>query len=101
MRNAIIIELTVPFESNFGKAQERKQSKYHEIMHEVKSNGFDVDVITLEVGSRGFICPDGFSLLKDAILATNAQIENLILHVSIAAISGSYDIWTSRNHHPD
>ena len=39
MRDAIIIELTVPFESNSGKAQERKQGKYHGLMNDVKKNG--------------------------------------------------------------
>ena len=98
MRDAIIIELTVPFESNFGKAQERKQVKYHGLVNDVKKNGFDVDLITIEVGSRGFVCPDGFDQLKDSIIASSRQIKDLMLNVSMAAITGSYKIWTSRNH---
>ena len=101
MRDAIIIELTVPFESNFGKAQERKQGKYHGLMNDVKKNGFDVDLITIEVVSRGFVCPDGFDQLKDSIIASSRQIKDLMLNVSMASITGSYKIWTSRNHHPE
>ena len=100
-RDAIIIELTVPFETNFRKAQERKQSKYHEVLEEVKNNGFVVDLITVEVGSRGFVCLDGFYQLRDMILATRKQIQHLLVNVSAAAIKGSYNIWTSRNRHPD
>ena len=59
-RDAILIELTIPFETNFMKAQQRKNDKYHEVTREVEANGFNVDLITLEVGSRGFVCPDGF-----------------------------------------
>lgn len=49
-----ISELTIPFESNFGSAQVRKQSKYQELVEEVEANGFDVVLITFEVGSQGF-----------------------------------------------
>jgi len=99
-REATIVELTVPFETNFGKAQERKQSKYAELMEEVKCNGYAVDLITVEVGSRGFVCPEGFAHLKDTLLLTRKQIKKLMVSVSVAAITGSYRIWTSRNHHP-
>ena len=101
MRDAIIIELTVPLESNFGRAQERKQAKYHELLNDVKRNGFNVDLVTVEVGSRGFVCPDGFNQLKDCILATHKQIKDLMFQVFVAAITSSYSIWTSRNHNPD
>ena len=70
-------------------------------MNDVKKNGFDVDLITIEVGSRGFVCPDGFDQLKDSIIASSRQIKDLMLNVSMASITGSYKIWTSRNHHPE
>ena len=35
-----ISELTIPFESNFGSAQVRKQSKYQELVEEVAANRF-------------------------------------------------------------
>ena len=100
-RDAYIVELTVPFETNFRQAQERKQSKYYEIMEEAIANGFDVDLITLEVGSRGFVCPEGFTQLQDMLLVSSRQMKQLMINVSVAAITGSYGIWTSRNHHPN
>ena len=56
-QHATIIKLTVSFESNFNKAQNRKKAKYHDVLDDIKGNGFDTDLITFEVGSRGFICP--------------------------------------------
>ena len=70
-------------------------------MEDVKQNGYEVDLITLEVGSRGFIYMEGFRQLKDILLLTRSQLQLLTRHVSAAAITGSYKIWTSRNHYPD
>ena len=100
-RHATIIELTVPFESKFKKAHNRRQTKYHEVLEDIKGNSFDADLITIEVGSGGLICPDGFDQLKDTLLISRRQMEKLLVKVSVAAITGPFKIWTSRNHHPD
>ena len=100
-QEATIIELTIPFETNVENAQKRKLSKYHELMEELKTNGFDVNLVTLEVGSRGFVTVDGFLMIKDLFLLTNKQFQQLLKDVAVAAIMGSYRIWTSRNHQPD
>ena len=52
---AIIVELTVCFETNFKDAQKRKEAKYTELVEEVEKNDFIVDLITLEVGSQCFV----------------------------------------------
>ena len=60
-QHASIIELTVPLKvCNFKKAHTKKQTKYHYVLEDIKGNGFDADIITIEVGSRSFICPEGF-----------------------------------------
>ena len=92
---------SLPFESKFKKAHNRKQAKYHDVSEEIKGNGFDTDLITIEAGSRGFICPDEFDQLKDTLLISGRQMEKLQVKVSVAAITGSFKIWTSRNHHLD
>ena len=71
-----------------------KQTKYHDVLEDIKGNGFDADLITIEVGSRGFICPDGFDQLKDTLLISLHQMEKLLVKVSVAAITGSFKIWT-------
>jgi hypothetical protein len=49
------VELTVCFEDNFADAKARKEAKYADLVDEIEGNGFIVDLITVEVGSRGFV----------------------------------------------
>lgn len=48
------------YEASYKAAQDRKIAKYLELVSEVESNGFNTELITLEVGSRGLVCLDGF-----------------------------------------
>ena len=99
-KQAILIELTVCCESSFQAAKERKESKYLELVEEVENNGYNVDLITLEVGSRGFVHVAGFLELKNSLAIQNKDIRSLLPAVAKAAIEGSYQIWTSRNTPP-
>ena len=58
-KSATILELTVCFETNFSEAHLRKEKKYSELMEEVENNGYSAELITLEVGSRGFVNYNG------------------------------------------
>jgi hypothetical protein len=97
-KTAIIVELTVCFETNFKDAQQRKETKYTELIEEVKENDFAVDFITLEVGSRGFVNYDGFRRLRDVVGASPKELSDLLLSTSRTAIKGTFQIWTCRNH---
>ena len=92
------MELTVCFETNFEDARVRKEGKYSELVDEVEQNGFVVDMITLEVGSRGFVNFDSFKNFRDAVGASQRELQELLLSVASAAIKGSFAVWTSRNH---
>ena len=96
-KQAILIELNVCCESSFQAAKERKESKYLELMEEVENNGYNVDLITLEVGSRGFVHVAGSLELKISLAIQNKDIRSLLPAVGKAAIEGSYQVWTSRN----
>ena len=96
-KTAIIVELTVYFETNFKDAQKRKEAKYTELVEEVEENDFVMDLITLEVGSRGFVNHESFRRLRE-VVATPKQLNDLLLSVSKLAIKGSFQIWTCRNH---
>ena len=67
-------------------------------MDEVEQNGYTVDMITIEVGSRGFVNFDSFRNLVDAMGATQKELHHLLLSVSSTAIKESFTIWTNRNH---
>ena len=48
---AIIVELTVCYETNFEEARSRKEGKYYsELVEEVESNGYVVDLVNIEAG---------------------------------------------------
>ena len=53
-KTGIILELTICFETNFQDAKQRKVAEYSELAEEIEDRDFVVDLITLEVGSRGY-----------------------------------------------
>ena len=50
-KHVALIELTIPFQTNLKKAQQRKLAKYLELAEDIERKGFDVDLIIVEVGS--------------------------------------------------
>ena len=97
-KTAIILELTVCFKTNFQDAKQRKVAKYSELVKEVEDRGFVVNLIILEVGSRGFVGFDGFCQLRDSVGTSQKDLNDLLLSVSLSAIKGSFQIWMCRNH---
>ena len=65
-------------------------AKYSELVEEMEDRDFVVDLITL-----GY---DGFCQLRDSVGASQKELNDLLLAVSLAAIKGSFQIWTCRNH---
>ena len=96
-KSVTMVELTVCYETNFKDAQSRKEEKYMELVEEIEQKGFVVDLITVEVGSRGFINQDSFYHLNGTLGATKRELMGLMLSVSEAAIRGSFEIWIGRN----
>ena len=91
-----LVELTVPFETNIVGAAERKAHRYRELASAC-GRSHHTSIITLEVGSRGFLSIAGFQQLYQLVQAKatdRAAFErNIIRHV----VSSSYDIWCKRN----
>lgn len=97
-RSITFIELTVPFESCFDDAKERKANKYSDLEKDWKSQGFSSSLITIEVGSRGFIHDPGFVKLRSLTKSSLKQIQALKRSCIKSAISDSYAIFKARNH---
>ena len=95
---AIIVELTVYYETNFEEARSRREGKYRELVEEVESNGYVVDLVTIKAGSRGFVNYDSFRRLNELIGASGKELQELLLSVTSSAIKQSFKIWTNRNH---
>ena len=62
------VEPTIPFETSFDCAVQRKETKTNEdIITSARSKGYQASPITLEVGPRGVLNPADFKRLKNSI----------------------------------
>ena len=66
-RKIFMVELTIAFETSFSTAAERKRVKYEELEQQATQAGYNTNLITLEVGSRGMIHSPGLQSLKDQL----------------------------------
>ena len=92
-----LVELTIPYETGFQAAANRKQEKYLDLQESVERAGYKSHIITIEVGSRGLVNPTGFEKLALAFNIKDAQLKHLFTTLSREAILGSHRIWCSRN----
>ena len=63
----VIIKLTVALELNIEKAHKRKVAKHTALVLDIKSKGFECDIIALEIGSKGYVSPDNQQRLKSIL----------------------------------
>ena len=91
------IELTVCFESCFQAAADRKEVKYLDIATSAAQAGYNTEVITVEIGSRGLPHTIGFNKLETAFNIPAKDLRSLQIKLSQTAILGSHHIWCSRN----
>ena len=95
-KTVIIVELTVPYESNMSRSHEFKTAKYEELASHVHRKGYKTHLIAVEVGARGFAGSAMYSLFKRLGLS-NRRCTWYIKQVSEAAERASYWIWLKRN----
>ena len=77
----VLAELTISYETNFEAAAERKEEKYEELVTGACNAGYDTELITLEVGSRGVINPAGFQSRKAALNSTTREMSELMFEL--------------------
>jgi hypothetical protein len=102
----VMVELTCPFDSEggFKAAQERKQRRYEGLKAECEGAGYDTRVITVEVGSRGVVWPEGMdelvALQRDARAVSIGEARRrmglLKRGVGSIAMHCSWVIWSAR-----
>ena len=69
-KTVVVIELTVPFESNMGESHEFKLAKYLELMADLLKSGYKTQMFAVKVGARGLVGATACSLLKRLGLAS-------------------------------
>ena len=62
IKKVFILELTVPFEHGIDRAHQFKSNKYAPLVSDIQNNNYDVTYIAIEIGSRGFISSNNFSV---------------------------------------
>ena len=81
-----------------GNEARRKANKYEDLVETGRRNGYDTSTVMLEVGSRGFLNPEGFKHLFSSLEKCSSKSRHHFLQdVSRKAILGSHRIWTLRN----
>ncbi|CAG9569641.1 unnamed protein product [Danaus chrysippus] len=95
LKRVVMIELTVPWETNIPKDHTIKVNKYYELTNELTRNRFVVDLYAVEVGARGITAKSLYNLLKDLGLS-RTHINAFLERTSKAALVGSFQIWLGR-----
>ena len=96
-REVMLFELTVCFEPNFDDALLRKTEKYADLVQESQQSSFSVQMIPIQVGSRGFLDLRGFQKLRNLRRPQAREWRKFLSDIARAAISGSHRIWCTRN----
>ena len=91
-----LVELTVPFETNIADAAERKVHRYRDLAAACACS-HHTSIITLEVGSRGFLSTVGFQQLFKLLQAKAKDRQNFEIDIIKHVVASSYDIWCKRN----
>jgi len=92
---AVVIELTVPYETNMSGSHEFKLAKYEELARHLRMKGYKPHLFAVEVGARGFAGASAYSLLKRLGLSNQSCSKNLKL-MTEAAERASYWLWLKR-----
>ena len=95
-QKCILVELTVPYETNIEDQHEYKLAKYQSLLHTLKSEGLDASIFAVEVGARGFVAASMYSFLKKLDLG-GRKISRSIKDLATIAENASCWIWCKRN----
>ena len=97
IKHITLLELTVPFETNFFNAQDRKSKKYSTLVAGLQEVGYDCKFLTIEVGSRG-IAPHGIcKLLRQLCKSSHRQTKEIVKKMCHIAMQCSYVIFQEKD----
>ena len=98
VKNTIdIIELTVPYETNFQAARERKAERYSSVIASIAQTDFKCNFESIEVGARGVISHGTSAILKRLTGATRQNVRQHMRILSQTVLKCSYLLFIHRN----
>ena len=74
-KEIVIVELTVPFETNVEEAHRRKVDKYSSMVQDIQEMGYTVSLYAVEVGVRGLLSTDNKHRMKQ-LLKKKVRVSN-------------------------
>ena len=80
------------------EARIRKTDRYTDLMKQIAETSLDGTLVTLELGSRGYLSLPSFHEIKQQLLeCSKKQWEAFLINVAQTTIRGSHKIWVTRN----
>ena len=91
-----MIELTIPWETNFDEAWIRKDERYEDLVNRCEDSGWLAKCLPIEIGARGFVGHRVYSLLKDLGFSPK-ELKDLTSKLQETVEKASYYIWLKRD----
>jgi len=92
----ILIELTVCAEEGIDAAQVRKETRYTELLEDIRATNWRANLLTVEIGARGLVASRSHRTFT-TLGFTRAQAKKLCKSLSTVAARCSYAIYLAHN----
>ena len=89
--------MTVPWELNLGKAEERKEACYEDLVKAYEEEGLSAQHSHLSVGARGYVDRKLLQLFQREMGFTSREVKQLREELQKAAERTSLFIWLKRD----
>ena len=99
-KKLLLFELTIPFELGIERAHKYKADKYASLITDIQNNGYEVQLLAVEIGSRGFISQDNAQRLKSFLsffTPKPAKFKELRDDLSQKAVVSSFVLYCAKN----
>ena len=70
----VLVELTVPYETNVSESHQYKAAKYEGLLQEIRNAGYKTYIYPVEIGARGMAGSSAYTLLKKLGLSNQARV---------------------------
>ena len=98
-RRVILLELTVPWEENFGDSDDREEKRHEELVDAYREGGWSrPEYYHVAVGCRGYVSRDLVNNVRGRFGLPVKELKTLTAALQQAAEKVSYFIWLRRDH---
>ena len=95
-KSVILVELTVPWDTNIPVQHLAKQNKYADLCSQIRQKGYKCHFYPVEVGARGLPAKSLYNFFRELGLGRH-HINTFLQRVSKTALECSYRLWLRRS----